>query len=232
MTVTRTMRVTVRDSANLGDVFLSRNDGGSFGNDSVKDLIQTGFPEVALEVTVEPSTGASGLRAELESGESSLIGSDTDLVVFSVADELDRLDDTSRGVEELIREIESDLVAVVELIKEKVGAHVFIANLSTVDPEAVVFNYHGVEVEPYTLRAHRLNLVVVAVSHSEGISVIDVDRKIAEVGAENAVVAPSAFNEVGCGVIAGEVVRLIEEYGFLDERPLLEQVGARGKGTN
>jgi hypothetical protein len=77
-----------------------------------------------------------------------------------------------------------------------------------------------------------LNLVVVDVSHSEGISVIDVDRKIAEVGAENAVVAPSRFNEVGCGVIAGEVVRLIEEYGFLDERPLLEQVGARGKGTS
>jgi hypothetical protein len=162
---------------------------------------------VALEVTVEPSTGAAGLRAELDSGESSLIGSDTDLVVFSIADEIDRLDDTSRGVEELIREIESDLVAVVEMIKEKVGAHVFIANLSTVDPDAGVFNYHGVEVEPYTLRAHRLNLVVVDVSHSEGTSVIDVDRKIAEVGAENAVVAPSRFNEVGCGVIAGEVPR-------------------------
>jgi hypothetical protein len=227
------MKVVVRDTANLGDVFLSSNDGGPFGHASVKDLIAAGFPDVAFEVTVEPSTGAAGLRRELESGESSLIGSGADLVVFSVADEVARLSDPSRGVEDLVREIEADLVAVVELIKAKVGAHVFIANLSTVEPGSAAFNYHGLDEEPYTLRAHRINLIVVDVSHNEGISIIDVDRKIAEVGAENAVVAPSVFNETGCGVIASEVVRIIEEYGFLDERPLLEQVGARaGKGSN
>jgi hypothetical protein len=78
--------------------------------------------------------------------------------------------------------------------------------------------------------------MLVGVSHDEGISIVDVDRLIAELGAAGNVDGPAAYGPEACARIAAEIVRIIDDYGFLDERPLLAQVGARppeprGDGT-
>ena len=134
------------------------------------------------------------------------------------------------SVEQSLRDVTDDLVACIGLIKARVGAHVFVANLSTLDPSNSTFNYHGLDKEPFSLQAHRLNRALVSVSREEGISIIDVDRKIAERGGEDTVVGPARYNEEGLKVIAGEIFRVIEDYGFLDERPILEQIGAGSSG--
>jgi hypothetical protein len=68
--------------------------------------------------------------------------------------------------------------------------------------------------------------MLIDVSHDEGISIIDVDRKIAEVGGDHAVTGAARYSEVGCLAIVDEIIRIVEDYGFLDDRALMEQIGA------
>ncbi len=82
--------------------------------------------------------------------------------------------------------------------------------------------------EPISLRIQRLDLMVIGVSHEEGISIIDVDRKVAELGAGGNVVAPMVYGPAAAAAIIDETMRVVADYGFLDDRPLLAQVGAKG----
>ena len=221
------IKIFVVGGADIVDASLSKADGGAKLGIGVRELVASDFPGVVVETLHEGSANFASLRSELESGDSSLIAERPQIVLLSIANDVIALGSEGINAEEDVRRVRADLVAAIDLIKEKVGAHVLIAGVSTLDPSQKVFNYHDIEEEPVSLRAHRLDLMLIGVSHDEGISVIDVDRKIAELGGAIGVTAAFEYSEAGCQTIASEIVRVIDDYGFFDDRPLLAQVGAR-----
>ena len=227
MSEVKTLEVFVKANADLQDAVLSKSDGAAKLDRGVRELVAGSFPGVVLSVTSEPSSGLAELRTELEEGTSTLISATPDIVLLSVADDVALLPDRAVNAEEGVRAARADLAAVIDMIKAKVGAHILVAGVSTVDPADETFDYRGLTTEPFSLRAHRLDLMLVGVSHDEGISVIDVDRVVAEVGGGIAVAGAADYTPVGCAAIAAEVVRILEDYGFFDDRQLLAQVGAK-----
>jgi hypothetical protein len=220
--------VSVRAGADVRDAVLSRHDGGAKLDRGLRERVVDAHPEVEIRVAVEPSSGFAALRAELENGSSSLLTADPDIVVLSIADDVAALPERALSTEEAVQAVRADLVAITDLIKSRIGAHVLVAGVSTVDPTDETCNYQGLAQEPLSLRAHRLDLMLVGVSHDEGISIIDVDRLVAEIGAATAVTGAMEYSARGCDAIATEIVRILEDYGFFDDRPLLAQVGAKG----
>ena len=75
----------------------------------------------------------------------------------------------------------------------------------------------------------QLNLAVMELSVLDGISVIDVDRIVAELGGREHVQEFLSYSPDARAAIRDELVRVLEEYGFFEPRPLLLQVGRRGK---
>jgi hypothetical protein len=221
------LKLFVYGNSDVVDAALSKADGGAKLDRGVRELVASEFPDVEIEAAHEASSGFAALRSELESGASRLIAEQPQIVLLSVADDIREFNGAGKSTEEAIEGIKADLVAAINLIKEKVGAHVFIANASTVDPSQEVFNYHDTVDEPISLRAQRVDLMLVGVSHDEGISIIDIDRKIAELGGVKGVTAMLDYSASGCQTIAAEIVRVMEDYGYFDDRPLLAQVGAR-----
>ena len=221
------IKIFVVGGADIVDAAVSKADGGAKLDRGVRELVASEFSGVVIETLYEKSANFASLRSALASGDSNLIAERPQIVLLSIASDVIALGSEGISTEEDVRRVRADLVAVIELIKEKVGAHVLIAGVSTLDPSQKVSNYHGIEDEPVSLRAHRLDLMLIGVSHDEGISVIDVDRKIAELGGAIGVTAAFEYSEAGCKTIAAEIVRVIDDYGFFDDRPLLAQVGAR-----
>jgi len=227
MSEPRTVKLFVKGNPAIADCVLAVADGGRRLDQGVAGRVARAFPATTIEVTAEPSRGFHALRLDLESRTSTLIESRPDVVLLSIADDVATLAGLATVNEEAVARVRADLVAVVDLIKAEVGAHVLVANVSTFDPDDVTSNYHGLSEEPFSLRAHRLDLMLVGVSHETGISIIDVDRCIAELGASGNVAGPADYAPPGCAAVADEIVRVLEDYGFFDERSLVAQVGAR-----
>ena len=99
-------------------------------------------------------------------------------------------------------------------------ARVLLMNDSTVVPRDRVSPQ-----EPLSLDIARLNLAALELSVATGLSVIDVDRLIAELGGEPHVEDGLRYSAAARQVIVTELARVIEDYGFFDDRPLLEQIG-------
>lgn len=228
MTDLRTLRVFVKGNADVVDATIGTADGGSKLDRGIRELVAEAHPGYALDVMHEPSAGFAALRRELEDETAAMVAAAPDIVLLSIADDVRGLPARAANPEEAVQGVRADLVAVVDAIKQKLGAHVLVANASTIDPADVTHNYHGLAEDPVPLRVHRLVHMLVRVSHDEGISIVDVDRLIAEMGAADHVEAAMAYSPAACAAIASEVVRIIEDYGFLDERTLVAQVGAKG----
>lgn len=190
----------------------------------VSGLVADDFPGVTLEVTNTPASGLAEALATLDS-----IPTDgaPDIVLLSLADEVARFD-SGQPSDELTAAIEADLVALIQGIKQKLGAHILVANVSTYDPGEPPVSFAGYAAEPFVLRAHRLDMLAVTVSHREGVSIVDVDRLLAEFGSDGNVTGPATYGPAAQAVIASEVVRILADYGFFDDRPLMAQVGAGG----
>jgi hypothetical protein len=152
------------------------------------------------------------------------------VIILDAAGEVEHMHSGNSAPRESISRIEAELTALIEHIKSNLGAHILIANLSTVDPENPFFTLKGQIQEPLSLLAHRLNLMLIRVSHATGISIVDVDRRIAETGGSSTVTGPGTYSAVGSQLIRDEILRVIQDYGFLDDRPLMEQLGARSGG--
>jgi hypothetical protein len=201
---------------------------GTLGNGGelkgVGALVAADYPGVTLEATHTPASGLGEALSLLDS-----IPSDggPDIVYLSLASEVSRFDG-GQPADDLIAAIDGDLVALIQGIKEKLGAHILVANLSTYDPGEPPVSYAGLAAEPFVLRAHRLDMLAVEVSHREGVSIVDVDRLLAELGADGTVTGPAEYGPAAQAVIASEVVRILADYGFFDDRPLMAQVGAGG----
>lgn len=231
MSSRESIKFVVKDAERLADVVLSKAAGGSYLEAGLKERLSGLAEGIDFDVKVEEYSGLRSLLEDLASDTPSLAASNPDVVILSLAAEMERLKEVGAS-ETALANVRADLVSAIRQIKEKVGAHILVANVSTLDPDNPVFTYHGVAEEPWTLRGHRLNLMLIGVSHDEGISIIDVDRKIAEVGGDSSVTAAARYSGPGCEAIVEEIVRVVEDYGFLDDRPLMEQVGAvAGRGS-
>lgn len=112
---------------------------------------------------------------------------------------------------------------VVGRVRASSGAHVLLVGMSTVGGEDKL-SYHD-RPDDHRLRAHRLNAAQIRLSMALGVSVVDVDRVLANLGAAGEVVGPLAYSDRANRVIAEEIADIIADIGFFEDRPLVAQVG-------
>jgi hypothetical protein len=110
--------------------------------------------------------------------------------------------------------------AVVEL--KATGTRIVAISAATVDPTRTSRAAREQE-----RTAHELDLVLFELSIAEGISVLDVDRIVAELGGRDHLDGFLDYGTVALDRITAGLVAIVEDYGFLEERPLLPQVGAK-----
>lgn len=225
MSSSSSLKIVVKDSEAMGDVVLSRSAGGSKLERGLAERLSDINADIDYQVSVERYTGVTDLfEGEITSGS-------PDIVILTLAGDMERLKSVE-SPESDVSAVRADIVRAIRRIKSEVGAHIFVTNVSTLDPADPVFNYHGLTEQPWTLRGHRLNLMIIGVSHDEGVSIVDIDRVIAEAGGDGSVEAAARYTTTGCEAVVDEMVRIIEEYGFLDDRPVMEQIGAAaGSGS-
>jgi hypothetical protein len=181
------------------------------GNDDLRDLedlVQEKYQGAfTIELTHEPWVRSEDfLATQLQSR---LFEGPSDVVLFSVQPE---------------GESKENLARLIRAVKARLGAHVLICNVSTVDPEDQVHNHHG-RPDTWALRAHKLNLALMELSAQEGISVIDVERLVAEHGASRHVLQAGRYSPQVNHAICQELLRVLEDIGFFEDRPLVMQVG-------
>lgn len=119
------------------------------------------------------------------------------------------------------------MMRLVGAVKERSRAHVIVFNCSSVIPGDDVHCYAGSE-PTLAERIHTFNLEAVRLSVQQGISVVDADRIVAELGAGRHVTAPLHYSDQAGAALASETLRVISELGFFEDRPLVPQVGQGG----
>ncbi len=120
-----------------------------------------------------------------------------------------------------VDEVRAALAALMDRARQR-PTIVIVANGSTIDPGAP-----GSDATDVELVIHRFDAALLRASQTDGLSVLDVDRTLAVLGAAGHVVAPLRYDEVGLRAIADELAFVVRDYGLLDERPLLVQQGRR-----
>lgn len=221
------VRIAVVGGRHHLDTFASITDGGATLAEGLGEIIGARHPGVSVDLVVEEVAGFVDLRRRLAAG--SFFSGDQlpDVVILSVDDEVRHLPQRAADPAAAVAAVADDLMAITDFFKEA-EVRVLVANACTVDPEASPFP-ETADAEPIGLRAHRLDLMLVQVSHSDGISVIDIDRTMAEIGAAENLSAPMVYGPAACARIVGDTVTILDDYGFFDDRPLLEQVGSGRK---
>lgn len=121
----------------------------------------------------------------------------------------------------------TSLLRLVAEIKARLEAHVVVFNASTVDPDDRTSNFRGVA-ETTPLRIHAFDRALMEVSVLEGISIVDVDRRIGELGAGRHVEGALRYSAEAQRALAEELARVLADIGFFEARPLVAQVGRRG----
>lgn len=116
-----------------------------------------------------------------------------------------------------------NLFNLVSKIRVHSRAPVLIYNVSSVMPSDLIHCWEGVG-ETFTTRVNRFNLALTDLSRETGISIIDVDRIVAVMGARAAKLDQIHLTALGCEAVAKEVVRVLRDIGtlpdfFLPEAP-------------
>lgn len=234
MTDKKPLRVFVKGNDDLRSTLLAKDSGGSNLDQGLAEKLLSEFGGAGrIEILHEPSHGVAAWMTAMDTARSvedgtALYDFAPDIVITSIVPEIELM--TAPETEARDR-FEQSATILIDRIKEEVGAHILIYNPSSVDRSRHVSNYHGLDEEPVTLRIHRLSLALLQLSNMEGISIIDVDRIIAEIGAAANVDQSGAFSEQACVAIRDEVARVLDDYGFFDERELVVQMGRRSRST-
>ena len=121
-------------------------------------------------------------------------------------------------------QFEENLLRIIKFIKQQVGAHVIVYNASPFDPDDKLYTFRGVD-DTFALRTQRFNLALIRLSLAEGISIVDVERLVAELGASEHVTRPLRYSGQVYTAACGEVMRILEDIGFFERRPITMQVG-------
>jgi hypothetical protein len=223
----REVSVLLRGSTRLRDNLLSERAGGK-SDAGISEIVQDRYPGTTVTTVFEACGGAETFLAALGSDgqqgfPTSIRHGAPDILVLSTDADLEHADVLWEDAGFADR-IVSDMLAAIRIVKSEIGSHVLLVNCSSLAPEERISNYSEIPVQPHSLLAHRLNLAVMQLSYEEGVSLVDVDRLIAEVGGEEHVMAPLDYSSVACRAVAEEWVRIAADYGFFDERPLLPQM--------
>jgi hypothetical protein len=196
----------------LSASLLGEPDERRAGAHPFQDLVQEKYHGAfTIELTHEPCTRSDLLVTPLHSR---LFEGPSDVVALSVQPE----------VALSAAPFKENLARLIRAVKERLDAHVLISNASTVDPDDQVHNYHGRE-DTWALRAHKFNLALMDLSILEGISLIDVERLVAEHGAYRHVLQAGRYSREVHEAIRREFLRVLEDIGFFEDRPLVMQVG-------
>jgi len=111
-------------------------------------------------------------------------------------------------------------------LKEQLGVHVIVLGCSSYDPDDLTHRYYG-RAETQSERALQLNLALYQISTLDGLSVVDVDRLVAELGGREHVAEAFRYSTRAYEEILKEFLRVVEDIGFFEKRPLLMQIGQR-----
>lgn len=114
----------------------------------------------------------------------------------------------------------------IQVLKERTSAYVIFYNCCDFDPRDRTANYHNVG-ETLRLKIQRLNLALLKLSMQEGISLIDVESLLAELGAAQHVAKAFDYSSEAYQVICQEFLRVVTDVGFFENRSLLKQIGRR-----
>jgi hypothetical protein len=216
---TRTVVVLFAKSDDLCNCLLSVADGGRHLDRGIAARVDErtgGSRAVALS---QSSAGTvDEWLAQVQADPALLVG--VDVVVMSVAPELAQTNGTA-GVDHY----ESAMGDLVRAIKDR-GARLIVFNGSSFNPDDETTCYAGIADTP-SVHVQRLNLSVVRLSVLDGISIVDADRIISELGGEAHVHQLLQYSTRASDRLCDEFLRVVEDYGFFDNRPLLEQVGGR-----
>lgn len=211
------MRVLLVGGADLLDVVAGKNAGGNKLALGLAERIAQEFEgKYSIELETRPGAPVSGMIEHLASVKSDA----PDVVILSFFADLlanGRLD---------IDAFRDEAREVCKFLKEA-GSYVLIANVCTFHREDTTTNYFTVPADTPSLRAHKVAASILDLSHELGISVIDADRLLAEVGAFNHVESLGHYSAEASGLVCDEILRILTDYGFFEERPLMAQAGAR-----
>ena len=105
-----------------------------------------------------------------------------------------------------------DLRQAVERFRQASDAPVLVANMSAAVPGESVHSYIGLP-ETLSHRIRRFNLALADAAQALDISIVDIDRIVAQGGAERLVIDPIHFTLEGCRRVAFEVARILEDCG-------------------
>ncbi len=162
---------------------------------------------------------------------------DCDLLVFSVASTVLGETVSTGGPTKVITESGRSRLTSSELFEDRLGelvvrlktltdAHILVFNASSLDPTQRVFDYSTVS-ETALERIRRANLALIHVSMGYGISIVDVDRVVAEMGGRDHLDGPLQYSEGVIDALAEELLVITRDIGFYEERPLLAQLGQK-----
>lgn len=109
---------------------------------------------------------------------------------------------------------QENLNTLVQTIRTHTNSHILLINASSLIPEDTRFRYQA-DTQSLALRINQLNLALLNVSSQEGISIIDVDRLIAELGHEH-VTAPLTYSTQANSAIRNELLRVLVDLGYFE----------------
>lgn len=199
----------------------------SSSNDIAVSLLGEPVPEDTRmfrinELINERFSGRYFFKIDVKSEAVSVLRDNTeyDIFVNSLLPDIIEMNGTGRYID-----ISKKYLGLIEKFK-KCNTHIIFFNVSSVVPGELVHNYHKTE-KSTSLNIAKGNFELFKLSITEGISVIDIDRLIAEMGADENVKGCGQYSDAAYNAINEEFVRVVEDIGFFEERPLLKQVGRK-----
>jgi hypothetical protein len=124
----------------------------------------------------------------------------------------DDLDDAKRALDEGVRALKA------------LGTRLIVIGVSTLDPSRP-----SDEARADERTAHELELALLELSVDEGISVLDTDRIVAELGGADHVESFLRYDDAVLDRLVTTMVEILADYGFFEARPLVPQVGVRNR---
>jgi hypothetical protein len=222
------LKIFIKANDDVRDCLLSRRDGGRKLSEGLKELVHEKYEgRFRLAILTESAPTISEVLAQVEfappdQGTTRLVSERPDIILLSLEADVSWKEDG----EVLDRErLLQDLVAVINLLRERVGAHLLCFNVPTFDPGDTTANYAAAFYGTPSLRAHGADLALLEASLQEGISIVDVDRLLAELGAARHLGQMFDYSPEACEAVCAEVLRILEDYGFFEDRPIVMQVG-------
>jgi len=218
--MTRVLRLALLGGSDLVDSTLSQDEGGRVLTEGLAAVLQArhaDLDEVELRQLDHRDVWAwvadpEALRAQIRG---------VDAVVRSIAPDLE----SARRGRGLASDFADAMAAFIAACKAE-DVRVIVLNGSTYDPTDTVSCYRDAS-DSRPLAIHRLDLELIELSMLDGISVLDVDRVVAEHGGHAHVEGLLRYSPVLSAAIRDQLADILEEYGFCDDRPLLVQQGRR-----